>query len=762
MKRPACSDPDFATASQWWDDLPAIWTPLGWREHMFRFNVFWNGTVMAQPSLNRRTERWAEQGLLLGVAPNVTDHYSEPAYMLVDDRQVRQGWVDHDAPVLWSEWARDGVVLREYAFAHIPGGGDTVTGIEPLFAWLRLTVHDLYDGLDLEKRHGFHLILHRPHVNSSMTLRMNYNFWKDTASTYPRPLAPESEAYSPATGLRILEEDGRVRLAVAPGAKDVTAQFFPPDPKQARPGHRLYLQLPARRGAHVDVLFPMIPTDRETVDRELALGYSRALKQTASYWRRITASPARFEVPEPSLTEAFRHSVRISNLLSERNPETDRLCKISGTWFYTDLWTTPLAMDLVMMMDLLGHHATVERYLDIFRAEQGTVKPPGDAYELHPGYLSTPARYKSIDWLPDNGAVLWTICMHYRLSGDRAFLDRFVDTIVKSCDWIRSSRAKTGHGGYPGVLPPAVASDFGTKIQAAWSSAWNYKGLAAAVRLLREIAHPRAGEFAAEADGFRRDFIKAMRHRTRSMPTWRDARGRTRRVAPFSLMGDQPSERRSAAYLDGGPLTLIFAGLMDADDPIMRDTLAWLREGSPARHLRHDSNCWQTTALDHEISSCEPCYSWNIFASWQKADRARFLEGMYSLFAGGMSRQTWVSCETRGGITGNVFTAPLAIFFARLSVIDDQLKTGELHLLRLMPKAWLRPGDACRFDRMPTEFGPVTLRTTVSKKGERLDLEFRPEFRSKPKRIHLHVPDGFRTVTLNGRPLPKGRRRVDV
>ena len=71
-----------------------------------------------------------------------------------------------------------------------------------------------------------------------------------------------------------------------------------------------------------------------------------------------------------------------------------------------------------MMMDTLGHHKTVERYLDIFREEQGTVVPPGPAYELHPGFLSTPALYKSIDWLADNGAVLWTICQHALLSGD--------------------------------------------------------------------------------------------------------------------------------------------------------------------------------------------------------------------------------------------------------------------------------------------------------------------------------------------------------
>ena len=34
----------------------------------------------------------------------------------------------------------------------------------------------------------------------------------------------------------------------------------------------------------------------------------------------------------------------------------------------------------------------------------------------------------------------------------------------------------------------------------------------------------------------------------------------------------------------------------------------------------------------------------------------------------------------------------------RLAAIDDQIREDELHLLRLMPAAWLKPGAACRFD----------------------------------------------------------------
>ena len=126
-----------------------------------------------------------------------------------------------------------------------------------------------------------------------------------------------------------------------------------------------------------------------------------------------------------------------------------------------------------------------------------------------------------------------------------------------------------------------------------------------------------------------------------------------------------------------------------------------------------------------------------------------------------MSRRTWVSCETRGGVTGNIFAGSLAAYLARLAVVDDQIVPGELHLLRLVPPAWLAPGSAGRFEKLPTEFGPITLTTAVDKTGKRLAIEFRPRFRHRPARIRLHVPAGLARVTLNGQKLPR-KRVVDL
>ena len=52
-----------------------------------------------------------------------------------------QGWNECTAPVLWTEWPLEsGVVLRQEVFARLPGGIEVETAIEPLYAWVRLSV----------------------------------------------------------------------------------------------------------------------------------------------------------------------------------------------------------------------------------------------------------------------------------------------------------------------------------------------------------------------------------------------------------------------------------------------------------------------------------------------------------------------------------------------------------------------------------------------------------------------------------------------
>ena len=155
----------------------------------------------------------------------------------------------------------------------------------------------------------------------------------------------------------------------------------------------------------------------------------------------------------------------------------------------------------------------------------------------------------------------------------------------------------------------------------------------------------------------------------------------------------------------------------------------------------------------HEQSSGEPCYSWNVVHTWQLGDRPRFLEGMYGLLTGAVSDQTFIACEHRNGMYGNLCTTGLITWMLRISVIDDEWREGELHLLRLCPLAWLSTTEDTVFEAMPTVFGPVNLRLRLSAGGDDLLVTIDGARRHPPRRVAVHVPPvpGLRRLVVDGR-----------
>ena len=95
----------------------------------------------------------------------------------------------------------------------------------------------------------------------------------------------------------------------------------------------------------------------------------------------------------------------------------------------------------------------------------------------------------------------------------------------------------------------------------------------------------------------------------------------------------------------------------------------------------------------------------------------------------------------------------VGIYAVRLAVIDDQVRPGELHLLRLVPVSWLSAESQTVFENIPTGYGPVTLRFRLGHDGKRLDVSLTTRFRRQPDKVLLHVPPlpGLEGVNVDGR-----------
>lgn len=753
-------EPNVELAKLWWPEQRNVWTPIGWKDHYFRFNVLYNGMLIVEPAPGftprLHSRRWVDQDFLLTFRAS-TDGQPKPlpadrlSLWKIDGGHGIQGWTKgHETPVLWTEYrSQEGVVLKSEVFAHITSNDDIVTALEPLYAWVRLSVCHV-DRLRYPETISMSVQLTKCHVDHGE--HYEYAVAVDAmarSAVYPRKLTSEPYVENGLTGYRILEPDDKVRMVVLP-TESGRVKFE----EMSEGIYNLQIIFKAEEGNYVDMLVPMLPEPRDIIEKEEQLTYDGALTMSDWYWGKKPETAAEFHVPEQFINEALKQSLKFAPIIAEMDYKTREYSYHSGSWGYDLLWTTPTSMVSHMFIDQMGYFDMTKKYSDVFYKNQGTVKPPGDAYQMHAGYFSTHKLLTSIDWLTDHGAVMHQLATHALLSGDKEFIERWTPPLVKACEFLMEASAITGHGGVEGLLPPAVASDEIIPMQAVWNIAWNYKGLLTTIRLLKKTDHPRVGEFIRFAADFKEIFLREYRKVVEDGPKWVDSQG-LERYKPSTVMSNiQPPYHiyNDAFYLDTGPMVLVWAELMEPDDPIMVDIIDFFREGPNHRLWETMYHAIDRAILIHEMSSCEPCYSWNVFYSWKLADRQRFLEGMYSIMVGAISQNTYISCEHRDGIQGNLFSFPLAFYLAKLSVIDDQISEGDLHLLRLCPLAWISSEEDTYFENMPTEFGPVNLRFRLSKDRKSLNITFSAKWRESPSNLIIHVPHlpGLERVIING------------
>lgn len=768
-------EPNIDTARQWWPEQRNVWTPIGWKDHYFRFNVVYNGAIICEPCphfapMRPHAERSKGQSFQLTFTPLKNEKAPPPTLPAQQTQLWRldggaglQGWESHATPVLWTEWRlQEGVVVRQKVFSHVKGGGDVVTGIEPHYAWIRLSVAHV-DELRSPGEVYFAIQLSRVYYK-----HVERYTWEDgiaievdaAESPYPKKLTSEAITEPEGRGVRILDADNKVRMTVLTDSpekvqfNETTANIYV-----------AVLRLAAKVDEHIDLLVPMLPEEKEEIEAERKLTYEGALTECNRYWSPSPSSAVRIEVPESYVCEAVARGIKLAEVIAEKDYENGDYTFLTGSWGYDNLWSTPSSMTSHMFLSLLGYHDCVARHVELFRKHQGSVKPPGPSYDFHPGYFSTPRTLTAFDWLTDHGAILHQVSTHALLSRDPEFIALWTEPILKACDFIKDSCARTDHDGVKGLLPPAVATDEIIPTQAVYSLAWHYKGLCSAVQLLKRLGHARAVELDTFRETYKATFQRAFRERAASAPRWTDGAGKKQPKPPTTLstrpMPYHPFD--DAFYLDGGPMILVWAGLMDADDELMKAAVRFFREGPDTALYGYRSNPLARPVLVHEISSCEPCYSWNIFHSWHLGDRQKFLEGMYSLFTGAMSTQTFSACEHRHGIQATQCPLYTAFTLARLAVLDDQLKDGELHLLRLCPLAWISAEQETKFENMPTLYGLVDLAFRLGKQAGELQVRFRHQWKERTPRVVLHVPTSsdVRAIVVNGRTIPV-QKQIDL
>ena len=324
-------EPNAEIASQWWPEFENVWTPIGWKDHPLRGNVLFNGMVVIEP----KKEPYRGKGVQLEFIPSRNGVIREPVneYYPLARRYGpigNQGWNRGAAPVLWTEWNQDELVLRKDIFGHVAGAGNEGKGVEPLYFWIRLSISEV-DNTRQAGKYYWLLKINKPHLGRTMRRTNNLVVSPKVDSSYPHGLDFESPADEPRKGYRLIEEDGRIRLGIA------TATRGEVDLIDQRPDSRdvyLRIEIPIRKEAYVDLLLPALPVDKKSFDAEFRLGRDQALAQSDRYWAQIPHTAARVDTPEPLINETIRHNIKFIELLALRMPTTGQYWPVEnpGIW----------------------------------------------------------------------------------------------------------------------------------------------------------------------------------------------------------------------------------------------------------------------------------------------------------------------------------------------------------------------------------------------------------------------------------------------
>lgn len=497
-------------------------------------------------------------------------------------------------------------------------------------------------------------------------------------------------------------------VEIGPNANSTVPKHFVEEqaqPKSEKTHSRVYKwswDLKPGETAHRTARYAYFPVDNpKTHDKE---DFALWLQRTEDFWRSIiTEHTAHIEVPCRKASEALL-AAHVCQLIANDHGELR-----GGEDFYDRFYPRDGAYQ-VMELAEAGLTEPARGTMDFFLKCQA---PDG---RFHGGG-------NQVKQLDANGQVTWTLWQHYKITGDRSFLDRVYPHMMRAMRWaIKARRQPPSSPEFAGILPPAPADG-----ECLWKGdhhivgydLWNLRAMictADAARISKKESDEK--ELRTEIENYRKAIDAACEHTGLDYfpPSWEKRGthwGNTETLWPTELFPrDDPRIEGSIRYVRED-----FAG------GFIEGTIQWTGTGNVK--AIHPYMGAYTTMADmirgrHE-QVVEDFYWYLLHTTAAHA----FPEGIYY-----KDRLAWN--HTTPHVTG---ACNYAIMLRHMLIHEAG---DELHLLSAVPDWWLGEGEEIRVEAAPTHFGEMGMLIRGTVKGVEVRLD-RP-IRNPPKRIVLTLP----------------------
>ncbi|NLH49717.1 MAG: hypothetical protein GX444_14120 [Myxococcales bacterium] len=445
--------------------------------------------------------------------------------------------------------------------------------------------------------------------------------------------------------------------------------------------------------------------------------YADRRNEARAEWRRRQQEGLTVTFADRDLTAAFQRCKSHLLLVDDGDAITPGIMTYHHYWFRD-------AAYLVTALDRLGLHESAKRKLLDYPQKQ---QPDGF-------FLSQPGEWDSA------GQAIWTLVEHARLTGDREYLIRIYESLVRGADWIAKTRRRETSPPTKGLLPPGFSAEhFGPNDYYYWDDFWGAAGL-------RDVA------WAAEMLGMRDEWVRFERETEQFLADIRASLQLAMDRIGEEVMPTGPHRRFDCAAI--GVLAALYPlRLFEPQDPWMGNTLAALRERCFCQGLFFQQmiHSGLNAYLSMHIAHCE------LFrrdaVCWPLIRRVLELA---------TSAGTWpeaIHPHTHGGVMGDGMHLWAAADW--LLLMRDLLLFEENDTLVITPAApldWFAWGSRTEVRRAPTHFGVVSYRLEGFAEETRLEID--ADWRAAPRRIEWNFPFAATTAVVDGREINVNDCRV--
>ncbi len=455
-------------------------------------------------------------------------------------------------------------------------------------------------------------------------------------------------------------------------------------------------------------------------------------------WKALLQRSARVEIPEDGALNGFYAG--LADLFIMREPIANGYVGVTpGTEVYRAVNPFEPAI-AALAMDQLGYHAEaadgLRVHIDMQAADGNWADPTGWAHHM---------------W-GTSGMKAWAAMEHYRLTGDRAYLEALYPHLLRCSRWQEKQRQRTrilADNARPpeyGLMPRGMGDGglmhgkdyFGVfythNILAVYADklaleAAEILGKRENTAELREIYQRGCADLLASLDA---GAIEESGYRW--IPgSAGDASG-SRWGVLYALFPTELLEPRHA--LIDGTVRKMQQALSPGGQPI---NTGWMADGA-----------WVAATLDNLAE-----------ALLRRGEADRATGYLYSTLNHATPLYSW--CEERGQEAGtkkisgdrqHLWTPLAVVRYTRDALVYEQGET--LHLAAGTARTWLEPGKSVAIRGASTHFGDVSYRITPDSGRGVLRAEIEPPTRRPASRIVLHLRHpqhaALKRVLVNGKP----------